>query len=449
MNNFHSQPLRLNANTLEEKRLEIKEYFNNSCSLYERLFDMLKDDSVFYRVIEPTRHSALFYFAHSAVFFINKLILVGAIKERVNYSFEESFGVGVDEMNWDDLNRSRYSHISVNEVKEYRAKVKEIVLELIETMPMSLPITWEQPMWAILMAIEHERIHIETSSVLHRELPLEFVNKIEEFNVCIKVNKVVQNSLVTVSSATTVLGKSDDLDFYGWDNEYAEVEVNVDSFKVSKYLVSNAEYMEFVKEDGYKKEEYWCEEGKKFLSITKATHPPFWIKQSSGEFKLRVLDQEVELPLSFPVELSNLEAQAFLVYKSKKDRKNFALPSEAQYMRLYDRAGLSDLPDDTKANINIAHYYSSSSVDEFMFDDIADVIGNVWQHSSTSFYSFEGFKTHKIYDDFSTPTFDDKHAIIFGGSFISTGNEMLRYSRYAFRRHFVQHAGFRYVEVEK
>jgi len=33
-----------------------------------------------------------------------------------------------------------------------------------------------------------------------------------------------------------------------------------------------------------------------------------------------------------------------------------------------------------------------------------------------------------------------------GGSWISTGNELIRSSRYAFRRHFYQHAGFRYVE---
>jgi hypothetical protein len=50
-----------------------------------------------------------------------------------------------------------------------------------------------------------------------------------------------------------------------------------------------------------------------------------------------------------------------------------------------------------------------------------------------------------LYDDFSTPTFDGKHTLIKGGSWISTGNEALKSSRYAFRRHFFQHAGFRYL----
>ncbi|MGW8161866.1 MAG: putative 4-mercaptohistidine N1-methyltransferase, partial [Desulfobulbales bacterium] len=49
-------------------------------------------------------------------------------------------------------------------------------------------------------------------------------------------------------------------------------------------------------------------------------------------------------------------------------------------------------------------------------------------------------------DDFSTPTFDNLHNMIKGGSWISTGNEANFASRYAFRRHFFQHAGFRYIK---
>ncbi len=60
-----------------------------------------------------------------------------------------------------------------------------------------------------------------------------------------------------------------------------------------------------------------------------------------------------------------------------------------------------------------------------------------------------GFEVHPVYDDFSTPTFDTRHNLIKGGSWISTGNEATRDSRYAFRRHFFQHAGFRYVASEQ
>jgi putative 4-mercaptohistidine N1-methyltranferase len=85
-------------------------------------------------------------------------------------------------------------------------------------------------------------------------------------------------------------------------------------------------------------------------------------------------------------------------------------------------------------------------IDSFESKGFYDVIGNVWQWCSTPIYPFEGFRVHKLYDDFTMPTFDGKHNLIKGGSFASCGNETLYSSRYAFRRHFFQHAGFRYVQ---
>ena len=58
------------------------------------------------------------------------------------------------------------------------------------------------------------------------------------------------------------------------------------------------------------------------------------------------------------------------------------------------------------------------------------------------------FEIHFLYDDFSTPCFDGWHTGIMGGSWISCGNLASNFARYHFRRHFFQHLGFRYVEVE-
>ena len=52
-----------------------------------------------------------------------------------------------------------------------------------------------------------------------------------------------------------------------------------------------------------------------------------------------------------------------------------------------------------------------------------DVVGNVWQWLETPIYPFGGFEVHPIYDDFTTPTFDERHNLIKGGSWISCGNE--------------------------
>ncbi|MEA2028999.1 MAG: SUMF1/EgtB/PvdO family nonheme iron enzyme, partial [Campylobacterota bacterium] len=212
------------------------------------------------------------------------------------------------------------------------------------------------------------------------------------------------------------------------------------------YLVSNAEFMEFMLDGGYAKKEYWSEEGQRFLEIQKAKHPTFWIPSESG-YRYRAFVSEMELPLSFPVDVNYLEAEAFCNWKSAKNGIEYSLPSEAQYRVIFEREGVEDIPhfDDSKANINFAHYCSSSPINAFKFKKLYDVVGNVWQWSSSYIDDYEGFEVHPIYDDFSTPTFDSKHNHIKGGSWASTANEIMKHSRYAFRRHFYQHAGFRYI----
>jgi len=90
----------------------------------------------------------------------------------VNPHYEALFAVGVDEMSWDDLLPDSFNWPTVAEVKAYRDQVREIVVNMIKTQPLKLPIQWDNPWWAVLLGIEHERIHLETSTVLIRQLPL-------------------------------------------------------------------------------------------------------------------------------------------------------------------------------------------------------------------------------------------------------------------------------------
>jgi 5-histidylcysteine sulfoxide synthase/putative 4-mercaptohistidine N1-methyltranferase len=436
----------LDGSDIEAKREEIRAYFHNTFDIFEKIFEVLKSDEVFYQKSEPTRHPMIFYFGHTATFFINKLVLMKIIKERINPEFESIFAVGVDEMEWDDTNGTHYKWPKVDEVREYRKKVRALVDDLITSLPLTLPITQDSPMWIILMGIEHERIHIETSLVLHRQMPLYNVKEVREFNICTHTSAAPKNEMIDIDGGSVFLGKDKSHNLYGWDNEYGEFSEMIEKFKVSKYLVSNAEFMEFVKDGGYEDEEFWDDEGKKFLAISGAKHPIFWVLED-GSFRYRTLCKLIDMPLDWPVDVNALEAEAFCRYKSKKDGVVYSLPSEAEYRLIYEYAGLCDIPDfhESRANLNFYHYFSSCPVNEFGFNGIYDVVGNVWQWSRTPIFGFNGFEVHSAYDDFSTPTFDNKHSLILGSSWASSGNLIMKHSRYAFRKHFPQNAGFRYV----
>ena len=93
------------------------------------------------------------------------------------------------------------------QVKEYRDQVRELVDGLIRTLPLTLPITWESPWWGIMMGIEHERIHLETSSVLIRQLPIDQVLQLPFWEICPEAGEPPANELLPVTGGKVVLGQ--------------------------------------------------------------------------------------------------------------------------------------------------------------------------------------------------------------------------------------------------
>jgi 5-histidylcysteine sulfoxide synthase/putative 4-mercaptohistidine N1-methyltranferase len=445
---FPRSPLLTGANAAQ-KRAEILTYFHATFDRYEQLFDVLTCAEAYFSKPIALRHPLIFYFGHTATFFINKLLLAGLIDKRINPALESLFAVGVDEMSWDDLDEGRYDWPGVDAVKAYRKAVRTTVEQLIRNLPLILPIGWDHPWWVILMGIEHERIHLETSSVLIRQHQLKYVAPHPAWEPCREAGTAPSNELVDIPPATLRLGRMHSDPVYGWDNEYGSHEASTAAFQASRYLVSNQEYLAFVEAGGYADDSLWTDEGRGWKSFARAEHPTFWVRDGMC-WRLRLMLEEVVMPWNWPVETNCHEARAFCQWKARVSGEAVRLPSEDEWQALRQFAGIDQ---DTAfaaegagaANIQLDHYASSCPVTEFAHGPLFDVIGNVWQWTETPIYPFAGFQVHPVYDDFTTPTFDGRHNLIKGGSWIACGNEASPSSRYAFRRHFFQHAGFRYI----
>lgn len=430
-------------------RHSLRDYFLNTFDSYELLFECLKNPEGYYLKPISLRHPLIFYFGHTATFFINKLLLSKLIGERLNPQLESIFAVGVDEMSWDDLNERHYDWPSIAEVRTYRHQVRNLVLNLIEHAPLTLPLNWHNPWWSIIMGIEHERIHLETSSVLIRQQQLDYVHNHPQWRAQVMTGIAPENTLIAVPEGKVSLHKTFNAAFYGWDNEFGQHQADVPAFEASQYLVSNQEFLSFVEDQGYATDRHWSAEGQAWLKFSQAAHPCFWRETPEG-WSLRIMLEEIPMPWDWPVEVNYLEAKAFCHWKAEKTGQNIRLPTEDEWYRLYDVAGLDpELPCPDHANIELKYGTSCCPVNYFQQGDFFDIQGNVWQWTETPIYPFEDFQVHPIYDDFSTPTFDGQHNLIKGGSWISAGNEALHSARYAFRRHFFQHAGFRYVAASQ
>ena len=469
-------------------REDVLGYLDNTWALTELLFASLQGEASFY--LQPYHHLRLpliFYYGHAAALYVNKLRLAGVMEHPINAQFEALFETGVDEMSWDDTHQSSTLWPAVSEVHAYRRQVYEAVRHVIETHPDlsngHKPILADSPLWALAMAFEHERIHLETSSVLMRELPQPLIRRPEGWvpnHPSVPNVQVFQpqpgvdypaNEMVAVEGGSVQLGKPKDYPSFGWDNEYGQASRHVASFSASRFKVSNGEFFEFVRTGGYRDRRFWSDEGWGWRTFRNAKWPTFWVSlgpQSLHQYGLRTVHEVVAMPWAWPVELNVHEAKAYCAWRTERDATmeggNGVVPSpyrlvtEGEHLRVRQAclqpADVHDVAtrngvicrsgadfSATEENLNLAHG-SPAPVDASR-GPFGDAMGNIWEWCEDDFHPLDGFAVHPYYDDFSTPCFDGEHSMIMGGSWASTGDLASSYARFHFRKHFFQHAGLR------
>lgn len=446
-------------------RQQILNYFQNTWALTETLFSALQSEEAYYTPpYHQLRHPMIFYFCHPAVLYVNKLRIAGLISHPINPYFEKLFETGVDEMSWDDLSKNQMRWPALEEIKAYRTQVYQKITHLIETHPGcdQLPITMEHPFWALCMAMEHERIHLETSSVLIRELPIHLVKKPSAWPDYFLVNQDAMthpqpgtdypfNQWIDMNERSITFGKPSDWPTYGWDNEYGQYETHVKHFRASQFLISNGEFYEFVSAGGYYEPRYWSEQGWKWRTFRNAKRPCFWVPQGPEglhHYQLRLLFDIVPMQWSWPANVNFHEAKAYCIWRSEKESAQpaYRLMTEAEHHCMRDTSSGEPI---SHSDVNLNLMYGSERAVNAMTSNhsgFQDVWGNAWQWCEDHFAALPGFKIHPLYDDFSTPCFDGKHHMIMGGSFISTGDLASPFARFHFRPHFFQHASFRLVQ---
>ncbi len=459
---IHSLPI---PNLADCTRASVQDYFDNSWTLTEVLLSGLASPEVFYRVpYHELRHPLVFYYIHQAVLYVNKLRLGGLVSSAVNAEFEGLFETGVDEMSWDDMSKNTMQWPELTELHNYRKHVYRLISKIIAEheglRDGHAPVTSEDPLWTLFMGFEHERIHLETSSVLIRELPLECVRKPlawpdlhlsgagkDAVFPPIEGQDFPANKMLFIEAGSVDIGKPADAPFFGWDNEYGQRALQVGSFAASQNLISNGEFYKFVSSGGYLEQRFWSTQGWKWRSFRNTKFPTFWkLEGPSGlhHYKLRTCFEVVPMQWSWPAVVNFYEAEAYCKWKTETDESNtnYRLITEAEHHRLRSLQTFET----TDYNLNlISGAERPVGLDTNNDDQPGDLFGNVWQWCEDQFNPLDGFAVNKFYDDFSVPCFDGEHQMILGGSFISTGDEATTWARFHFRPHFFQHAGFRIV----
>jgi formylglycine-generating enzyme required for sulfatase activity len=352
----------------------------------DALFGMIRPGSLYDRPI-PERHRIVFYIGHLEAFDWNLLREPLGI-QAFQPSFDQLFAFGIDPPVGQPPQDQPRDWPSIGEVHAYNRRVRDTLDAALDRAPAQL----------LHVAVEHRLMHAETFAYMMHNLPL--AAKIGPRTEPGAPAAVPHPVMLEIPAGTATLGRRPESGF-GWDNEFHEHTADVRAFAISKYKVTNGEYLRFVREG--------------------AVPPHFWIERN-GEWFYRGMFGEMPLPLDWPVYVTQREAAAYAAWAGK------SLPGEAQFHRAaFGSAGGSECmypwgnepPGAAHGNFDFASWdpvpVTATPAGDSAFQ-VSQLAGNGWEWTSTVFEPFPGFERFPFYPGYSANFFDGSHYVMKGGS---------------------------------
>ena len=230
-----------------------------------------------------------------------------------------------------------------------------------------------------------------------------------------------------------MLGSTPD-DGFVFDNEQWAHEAEVAPFAISKTAVTNAEFLNFVEDSGYRRRELWTDDGWQWRESVSAGHPVYWQRETHGRWAGRNFDRWVSLEDRLPVIHVNwYEADAYCRWAGRR------LPTEAEWelaasaeptrdnhgivghKRHYPWGDQSPTPERANLDWRALKKGGCVPVDALPAGDSAfgcrQMIGNVWEWTATTFGPYPGFAPGP-YKEYSEPWFGD-HKVLRGGCWVT------------------------------
>ena len=214
--------------------------------------------------------------------------------------------------------RGTITRPTVAEVYQYRKYVDQNIEKLVQNN--STPELEE----LIVLGINHEQQHQELliTDLKHTFSynPIYPVYK-EGFNLTAQENE--EKGWLHVPEGIYQIGFEGE--GFHFDNEKGRHKVFVHDFELSKSLVTNAEFIEFMEAGGYEKFEYWLDEGWSWVTENQIKSPLYWkkIEEKWHSYTLEGL-KPIE-PNHILTHISFYEAQAFATWKGCR------LPTEFEW----------------------------------------------------------------------------------------------------------------------
>jgi ergothioneine biosynthesis protein EgtB len=406
--------------------LELLTRFSQSREETDRLFSILRSTAVYERPI-PERHRIVFYIGHLEAFDWN-LLRSHLGLAPFSAELDRLFAFGIDPVDGGLPTDQPGDWPAISDVENYRRRIRAELDTALAGAARS-----DELVELMNIAIEHRLMHAETLEYMFHQLPYEAKIRPVPPPAALPPAKIAAG-MIEVPAGLAILGLQRGSGQFGWDNEFDSHIVEVPTFSIDKFKVTNGQFARFIEDGGYTRPSLWSQSDWEWKSTAAISHPVFWVP-ANGSFRYRTMFEEIPLPIDCPVYVSHAEASAYARWAGK------ALPMEAEWQRAAEGA---QPPPSTRVRWDPPPVGASPQLSSVW--GVEDLIGTAWEWTSTEFAPFAGFQIVAAYPGYSANFFDGRHFVMKGGS-TRTAACMLRLSfRNWFQAHYQYvYAGFRCV----
>jgi len=310
------------------------------------------------------------------------------------------------------------------ETIDYLGRVRELVLSVIAN-----PEESRAADYFLRLSIAHEDMHDEAFVITRQTLGYPRPEPLGTAGAPAKGGPLEGDA--SVPGGPFMLGAFAGAEQFIHDNEKWAHPIEVPSFEMARAAVTQSQFADFVSAGGYRRRDWWSDEGWRWRESTGAEHPVYWRRAERG-WQRREFDRWMALEPHRPVIHVNwYEAEAFCRFAGRR------LPTEAEWEVAAAgtpgiRGALSrgkrrfpwgdEAPSAKRANLD-GEWQGCADVGALPDGDSAfghrQMIGNVWEWTATAFDPYPGFSADP-YKDYSEPWFGT-HKVLRGGCWVTRG----------------------------
>jgi ergothioneine biosynthesis protein EgtB len=372
--------------------MDLLEKYNSIRNYTEKICKPLKtEDYVVQPVVDVSPPK--WHIGHTTWFFETFILKPNAdgyaeFDPQYNYvfnSYYETIGVRVIR-----TDRGNLSRPSVEDVYKYRKHIDDAMNQLLQHEPS------KEIVELLLLGINHEQQHQELLATDIKYIlgnnplfPAYKPDSSKEAIIKKKDNDPMVIGFINIDKGIYNIGYGGN-DFC-FDNELGKHQVLLQNFRIATNLVTNADYLEFIRAGGYKNFNYWHAEGWDWLKTNNIQSPMYWHFIDGEWFQytwngLQKLNMDEAL-----CHISYYEAYAYAAYMGMRLPTEFEWEVAAQYFDWgrrweWTESAYLPYPGFTKAPGAIGEYNGKFMVNQKVLRGASEVTPP--QHSRITYRNF-------------------------------------------------------------